>query len=83
MIENGNKVQYIGIASKAYTRLSKETLNSEGKIGTVVSDPYQLPAVPNTLFVEVKWDGESKPASEFANWKAGHVVNVNNLRVIG
>lgn len=82
-IERGNKVQYIGHVSTKYIKTDK-SIRPEGKKGVVISDPYQLSAVPHTLFVDVEWFFET-PKDEGLKVRPvnkGHVVNVANLKVI-
>lgn len=72
MVENGDRVAYIGHVSKLY----------EGKTGKVISDPYQLSTVSGIWFVDVVWKGETKPDKSFLNFRPGHVVSVDNLKKI-
>lgn len=74
MIERGNKVKYISRVSEKYV----------GQSGTVISDPYQLSAVQDTFFVDVEWSSDYKTAKDtLKNTQLGHVVNIENLMVIG
>lgn len=81
MIQNGNKVKYVGLASVSYIANPKGK-PSTGKIGKVISDPYQLSTVPNMSFVDVKWDHEGKRKDDLLDRQPGHVVNIENLMVI-
>lgn len=82
LIERGDKVQYIGYLNTNYISDTKRGTSPVGKKGTVISDPYQLSAVPHTFFVDVEWFYEETNKEGWLNPQKGHVVNVKNLMVI-
>lgn len=79
MIEFNDKVRYIGTDSRLY--IDADT--GIGKTGRVISEPYQLSSVPGLSFVDVEWHFDPIPDLKkvlISDAKAGHVVNVSNLK---
>lgn len=72
MIENGDKVIYVGISIPDWSE----------KKGTVVSDPYTLENAGDIKFADVEWFFETPQNSGFKKEQRGHVVNLDNLKKI-
>lgn len=77
MIKIGDKVEYIGKDSPNYI-----LRNGDGKTGTIVSAPYQLSSANPMQFVDVDWFLDVPLNDPLLTEKPGHVVNVNNLKVL-
>lgn len=86
MTSVGNKVKYTGNLDRYREKTDPSNVfcvTYTGKEGKVIDGPYSLPNVPGVEFVDVVWKNEPKSSQKpFLNEKKGHVVNIENLKVI-